>query len=181
MSEAPDGPIERFDRVVDSWFDPLRAIPPVDHVFYAASHLGDFSLIWHLLSAYKGLAPGNDPRDAVELSLTMVAESAIVNWGIKSLFRRVRPPREHDPDGRSIRQPLTSSFPSGHASAAMTAAAVLGRDSRWKPLYYGVGAVVAASRIHVRMHHASDVVAGAATGFVLGKVAVGFWERVRRS
>ncbi len=167
----------RFDRTVDGWFEPLRSVPAVDHVFYSASHLGDFSLIWHLLGTYKALAPGNRPREALELSVTMVAESAIVNWGIKSLFRRVRPPREHDPDGRSIRQPLTSSFPSGHASAAMTAAAMLGRNSRWKPLYYAVGAVVAASRVHVKMHHASDVAAGAVTGFVLGKAAVRFWGR----
>ena len=171
----------RFDRAVDAWFDPLRAIPAVDDVFYAASHLGDFSLIWHLLGAYKGLAPGNTPSQALELSLTMVAESAIVNWDVKSLFRRVRPPREQGPDTRSIRQPLTSSFPSGHASAAMTAAALLGRGSRWKPLYYAVGAVVASSRVHVRMHHPSDVVAGAVTGWVLGRVAVRFWDRTRRA
>ena len=43
-------------------------------------------------------------------------------------------------------------------------------DVLW-PLYYTVAAVVAASRVHVRIHHASDVVAGAALGTAFGLVA----------
>ena len=36
----------------------------------------------------------------------------------------------------------------------------------------GVAAVVATSRAYVRIHHASDVVGGAAVGLALGKLAV---------
>ena len=35
---------------------------------------------------------------------------------------------------------------------------------RSAPLWYGIAAAVAASRVHVRIHHGSDVVAGAAIG-----------------
>ena len=62
--------------------------------------------------------------------------------------------------------PLTSSFPSGHASAAFCAAGLLSEGSRLEPAYYALAAVVAASRVHVKIHHASDVVAGAAVGTV---------------
>ena len=62
-------------------------------------------------------------------------------------------------------RPRTSSFPSGHASAAFTAAGrarpgrpalarLLRRSPSWCP----------SSRVYVKMHHASDVVAGAALG-----------------
>jgi membrane-associated phospholipid phosphatase len=38
-------------------------------------------------------------------------------------------------------------------------------------LYYLIALVVAASRVHVRIHHASDVLGGIAFGVVLGEVA----------
>ena len=68
-----------------------------------------------------------------------------------------------------MRIPRTSSFPSGHASSAFFAAVAL-RDSPGAPLIFAAAAIVAASRVHVRMHHASDVVAGALLGAALGEL-----------
>ncbi|MGH9111964.1 MAG: phosphatase PAP2 family protein, partial [Acidimicrobiales bacterium] len=48
------------------------------------------------------------------------------------------------------------------------------RDPLW-PLYYAVGAVVASSRVYVRIHHPSDVVAGAVLGIALARVARRTW------
>jgi undecaprenyl-diphosphatase len=48
---------------------------------------------------------------------------------------------------------------------------------RWA--WYGLAAVVAGSRIHTRSHHASDVLAGAALGLVLGRVAKQAWPLPR--
>jgi len=39
-----------------------------------------------------------------------------------------------------------------------------------KPLWYGLASVVATSRIHVRIHHASDVLVGAGVGLALGRL-----------
>jgi len=100
-----------------------------------------------------------------------------VNVGIKSLFRRSRPEweRAHDRPHR-LRAPRTSSFPSGHASSAFTAAGVLslGGDPLW-PIYFAIAVVVASSRAYVRIHHASDVVAGAVLGIGLALVAHAVW------
>jgi len=179
---GPFGPlVDRFDERVDELFEPLRANANTDRLFYWASTAGDFSLIWHICGGAKPILAGGRWRDAVRLSTVVGIESLLVNQGIKRLFGRVRPRRSEDSGERHLRQPITSSFPSGHASAAMTAAAVLSRGSRFGPLYYAIGVVVATSRIHVKMHHASDVVAGAATGFVLGAVATRTLDRLDRA
>ena len=186
MPTAPDGPtvadtpgqdhlgpaVAAFDRWADGLLDHLRGNPVADRVFTAASELGDFSLIWHLLAAARGLGSRRSANDALVLAALIGAESLIVNQGIKRLFRRVRPTVAGD-DRYEVRQPSTSSFPSGHASAAAFAATLLAARSTplMRPVWYGIAAVVALSRAFVRIHHASDVVAGLATGLVLAAAA----------
>ena len=38
------------------------------------------------------------------------------------------------------------------------------------PVYFGAAAIVAASRVYVKIHHASDVIAGVAVGLALGRI-----------
>jgi undecaprenyl-diphosphatase len=106
------------------------------------------------------------------LAALLGAESLLVNQGLKRLFRRSRPTVAGDPR-YPIRRPVTSSFPSGHASAAAFNAVLLtGWDGRRSaPLWWGLALVVATSRAYVRIHHPSDVAAGLATGAVLGLAA----------
>ncbi|MEC7714384.1 MAG: phosphatase PAP2 family protein, partial [Actinomycetota bacterium] len=62
------------------------------------------------------------------------------------------------------------SFPSGHASSAVLAASILSKGSKLAPAYKVLAALVATSRIHVRAHHASDVIAGAAVGMIFTRL-----------
>ena len=172
--------IDRFDDAVDAaWGRLLRGRPGVDAMFYAASELGDFSLIWHIVGVAQGLRSDRDADATVRLAAVLLAESLLVNQGIKRLVHRPRP-EATEPRPHHLRQPSTSSFPSGHASSAFTAAGVLSQhDPALAPLYYAIAAVVATSRVHVQIHHASDVIAGAALGAVLAKVAVRLWPLPR--
>jgi undecaprenyl-diphosphatase len=88
---------------------------------------------------------------------------------MKSIFQRGRPVGliEHP---YPFRQPLTSSFPSGHATAAFCAATLLADGDNLGPAYFAIAAVVAVSRVHVQIHHASDVVGGAVIGVALGGI-----------
>jgi undecaprenyl-diphosphatase len=167
--------VEEFDRRIDKELDRLRDNPVLDRIFYAATELGDFSLIWHIAGVAKGLRSDRDAADAVRIAAILGAESILVNGVIKSFFRRTRPDWEQERTYR-IRRPRSSSFPSGHASSAFTAAAVLSQsERRLRPLWYATAGVVAVSRAHVRIHHASDVAGGIATGFVLGRLARRLW------
>jgi membrane-associated phospholipid phosphatase len=169
LSSATRQRVAELDAQVDAWFDPIRGHPVADRVFYAASELGDFSLIWLILGALRGLRSERDWHAAVRAGLGLGAESLLVNVGIKSLFRRTRPPWDVDRPMR-IRRPRTSSFPSGHATSAFAAAGLLSEDDPLWPLYYAIAVIVATSRVHVKIHHASDILAGAAIGVVLGRV-----------
>ncbi len=168
--------VAALDDAVDRAFDHLRGRPAADRVFYAASALGDFSVIWGLLGAVRGLRSDRDADAAIRLLVCLGLESALVNGLIKSLLPRRRPANEgHHPF--HLRTPKTASFPSGHASAGFTAATLLadGQKAPWRYGWYGLAVVVASSRIHTRAHHASDVLAGAALGLVLGRAAKKAW------
>ena len=71
-----------------------------------------------------------------------------------------------------VRAPRTSSFPSGHTLAAFCSAAVLSRpgDRRGNAFLYTSAGLIGVSRIHLRHHHASDVVGGIVIGTALGLV-----------
>jgi PAP2 superfamily len=168
--------VSAFDTAVEQVFDRIRGNRVTDRLFYTASELGEFSLIWHLTGAARGVRSERHAREALRLSTVMVGESLLVNGGIKSLFRRTRPEWDQ-PRAYQIRKPLSSSFPSGHASSAFCAAAILGENSRAWPVYYAVAAVVASSRVYVKIHHPSDVAAGIVTGAVLGRAARRLWPR----
>ena len=162
--------IHRFDDVVDRGFARLRGRRRVDRLFYGASATGDHGMLWVMLGALRGLRGDHHWRAAVRVGAGVGIESVVVNAGIKSLFRRRRPvvvvARPFP-----LRIPLTSSFPSGHATSAFCAATLLADgDPHLAPLYYGAATIVALSRIHVRIHHASDVAGGIVMGLILGQL-----------
>lgn len=166
------GVVDRFDAMVDGWFDRVRGTEPADRIIYALTELGDFGLVWVLLAWARGLRSEEDTRAALRLTGVLAAESVLINGVVKNLFKRERPVVQTARPHR-LRIPLTTSFPSGHSSTAMVAGVLLAqRSSRpTKIAILGLGGLVAASRVHVRIHHASDVLGGLAVGLGLGAVA----------
>ncbi|MEM7273590.1 MAG: phosphatase PAP2 family protein [Actinomycetota bacterium] len=160
--------IKRFDDHVDGWFHRLRGNPTADRVFYVASEAADYSRAWHAIGLTMALVSPSRRADAVRLAVSLGVESAIVNGALKNIFPRERPPLLPDA-AYDVRRPKTRSFPSGHASSAcLTAVLLSDAVPRLRPLWWGLAAVVSASRVHNRMHHGSDVVAGAAIGTAMG-------------
>lgn len=164
--------ISDFDNAVDDAFGALRGNELADRVFYGASAIGDHGMLWLLFAALRGLRGQRHRRAAVRAAIGVGVESFLVNIVIKSFFRRTRPHiTEAFVHPLKFRTPRTSSFPSGHATSAFTAATLLSDgDPVLAPVYFGAATVVAASRVYVKIHHASDVIAGVGIGLVLGRI-----------
>ncbi len=172
----PKDLVHRVDGAVDRWVDRHRG-PAADRVFYSMSAAFDHGIGWHVIGVLEAVK-ARRKQPLLRLSITLGVESFLTNIVVKSFFRRVRP-IEHDEDfdrdtvdlPYGVRMPITSSFPSGHAAAAFTAAAVLSRGPVSTVGYHGLATLIAGSRVYVRLHHTSDVVAGAALGSLMGVVA----------
>jgi undecaprenyl-diphosphatase len=165
--------IARIDSAGERITEPLRNNRITNSVFGFASHIGDFSLIWHIIGLLRAIGSMNRLYEAIALSCALGFESLLVNQGIKRLFRRERPTESGD-ERFNMRRPSTSSFPSGHASSATFAAIVLTSFSSGPIifLWWAIAAIVAISRVVVRIHHASDIIGGIVTGALLGVIAV---------
>ncbi len=161
-----------MDRAVDAAVSQVRH-PVLDAVFYPLSSAADHSLLWLATAGVReGLGKARHGT-AMRFAAVLAVESALTNVVLKSLFGRIRPaldPAITGPLPWGLRRPVTSAFPSGHATAGFTAAVFLSRADPGPP-WYLLAALVAASRVYVRLHHTSDVVAGAALGLAYGLAA----------
>jgi membrane-associated phospholipid phosphatase len=163
--------VHAFDLRVDALVERIRR-PTLDPVFYGLSSAADHGMLWLLIGATRAARDG-DPGVALRMGAALGVESLLTNGPIKACFRRVRPDDDHPPEGPlpyGMHRPISSSFPSGHAASAFTAAMLLAGGPA-TPMWFALAATVAASRVYTQMHHASDVVAGAALGIVLGAIA----------
>lgn len=86
-----------------------------------------------------------------------------------------KPPK--DANGKNIH----SSFPSGHTTAAFAAATVYAMEYRDRPLIpilsYTAASLIGLSRITENKHWATDVLTGAALGYVTGRQVVNNYHR----
>ncbi len=97
------------------------------------------------------------------IEATLLSEG--ITQGLKVAIRRERPLRE---DGTRA---SGYSFPSGHAAVTFATATVFQQHFGWKAAVptYLVASYVAMSRLHDERHFASDVVAGATEGIIIGR------------
>jgi len=162
--------IGAFDDAVDRCVARYRR-RELDPLFYGLSSAADHALLWIAIGALRA-ARRAEPAVGVRFAVALGAESALTNGLIKLAFRRIRPPSAPPgPLPYGLRRPRTSAFPSGHATSAFMAATLLSEGTDAAPAYFTLAGLVAASRVYVRMHHASDTVAGALIGLVLGRIA----------
>ncbi len=131
--------------------------------------------MWAATTVWRSRRAGPDRARAVRALTIAGIESSIVNRTLKAVVDRSRP----DPEGLvlsaagvPVREPTSSSFPSGHTLAAFCAATVMSQrgDRAGSALLFTSASLVGLSRLHLRAHHASDVLGGAAIGVALGLV-----------
>jgi undecaprenyl-diphosphatase len=184
VADAPDpassstgfvGWVETVDERVDGWFEPLRGSPAFDGAAKVITGLGDHGLMWAATTVWRARRTGPERGRAVRALAIAGVESNLTNTAIKVLVGRSRPDRSQlqvSVGGIPVREPSTSSFPSGHTLAAFCAATVMSQrgDRRGNALLFASATLVGLSRLHLRAHHASDVAGGAAIGLAIGLI-----------
>jgi undecaprenyl-diphosphatase len=159
-------PVLRLDRAL---FDRVaRAhVPWLDAFMPQTTRAANYSRLWIALAALLALAGGRRGQRAALRGLGSIAlTSPVVNLVIKRLIRRPRPSLRHVPAARRLhQQPLTTSFPSGHAASAAAFAVGAAAEMPRAAVPLGMlAATVGYSRIYVGVHYPVDVVTGAALG-----------------
>jgi undecaprenyl-diphosphatase len=144
-----------------------RRWPGAEPVLPRLSRLANHGRLWCGLAAGMAAVGGPNGRKAALRGMGSLALASLaVNTVGKGAVRRARPLLDAVPVIRQLkRQPVTTSFPSGHAaSAAAFAAGVAVQSGAWGAAVAPVAASVAFSRVYTGVHYPSDVVAGAALG-----------------
>ncbi|SCK61102.1 undecaprenyl-diphosphatase [Streptomyces sp. AmelKG-E11A] len=175
MSGASGGPVAdaggtgRLSAVDTKLFQAVATHhwPYGDRVLPVLSRCANHGVLWGAVAA--GLALTSSPRarrGAVRGMASLAVASATINTLGKRSVRRARPILDAVPVVRQLkRQPITTSFPSGHAASAAAFATGVALESRgWGAVVAPIAFSVAFSRVYTGVHYPGDVLAGAALG-----------------
>jgi undecaprenyl-diphosphatase len=144
---------------------------PVETVMKALGHSGELAAIWIGIGAAG--ASIDERRRSQWLTAAVCGPVSIgINFIAKRAIGRQRPLiEEHPPLAKA---PTKLSFPSTHSTSSVAAATAFGRvEPRARPYLFGLAAAICVGRPYLGMHYPSDVLGGAALGFVLGNLVPG--------
>ena len=180
------GAQETLSRVDRAFTEALRdsVTTPVAQTFAMLTHLGDTATLVGLCIAV-AIALVSLGRWWLTLGwVSAVAGNGVLNVALKQIFARVRP---LGLDGLTLADGF--SFPSGHSSGSVVAYGMLAYLAirllpfRWHlsalMLATTVAFTVGSSRLFLRVHFASDVIAGFASGTAWLALCVSVIELVR--
>lgn len=147
--------------------------PALNIIMKTASRSANVGIIWWLICLPFIIRP--EWRYTGINFVFALAFSHVMGEGlIKHVVKRIRPCHGLDDDEQIINRPRFYSFPSGHttASFAMVGVAIL----RCRPLVFLpiilIAILISFSRIYLRVHYLTDVLAGAILGMSSGMATV---------
>jgi hypothetical protein len=148
-----------------------RHISNIGSVYSLAAASGAFYLI--------GREKKNDrARETGLLSAEAIINSVIVEGVLKGVTQRARPLDGHE---RSEFFDGGSSFPSGHSTQTWAVATVVAHEYKDRPAVqiaaYGLATAVSVARFTGHKHYLSDIVAGSALGWGIGRYVYGAHHR----
>jgi len=174
------------------------------HLQNTSQYITDFGALYEVYTLAAFGAYGLIFKSDKVKTTTLLATQAYITAGavseiVKFATSRQRPnysdPNNSQPEnnifggtailnGKSASSGFGSSFPSGHTTAAFSAATVFAYEYKDEILIpviaYSAASLVGISRITQNAHWTSDVVAGAALGYITGKQVVNNYHRYAR-
>jgi len=151
--------------------------PVIDKVVPRLTNGANHGLLWFGVAGVLALTGTGGRRAAVRGLTSLGVASAVANGPAKWAVRRNRPLLTEVPALRQlVRQPRTTSFPSGHSAsaAAFATGVLLESPGRALPVVV-MAAGVAYGRVHIGVHYPSDVAAGIALGAASAVVVKRVW------
>ncbi len=134
--------------------------------------LGTFGAVTALSYGLGAMTHDEHARETGILSTEALADSLVLVEAMKFATDRQSPETDLRRGLFAQASPLQSSFPSAHAALAWSAAAVIAREypgpvTQWSA--YLTASLVSLSRITAERHFPSDVLIGAAAGYLIGR------------
>jgi undecaprenyl-diphosphatase len=140
------------------------------------SRSGDLGMVWLLACFALMIVPDN--RRIVELCLITLLFTTILGEGIlKHIFRRPRPFITHGPIKMGIPAPTSFSFPSGHTASSVACARILSAINPFVAFVaYVYAFLMGCSRVYLKTHYVTDVVAGGIIGVICAEAVKWFFR-----
>ncbi len=142
-------------------------------IMKAVTRLGDKGIFW-ITVAVLFLLFKSTRKTGLALSIGLVINALIVNVWLKNMVGRIRPYEVVEGLKCLIPEPSDASFPSGHASHAFVAVAVIWimMSEKYGIIALIISAIIAWSRLYLGVHYPSDVLAGILIGIIAGVTGV---------
>jgi membrane-associated phospholipid phosphatase len=187
-----DKPIQRYGLHLGSSSEPIK------NISHYVTNVGGLYEMYTLaaLGAYGFIFRNEKVQTTTLLATQSYITSGVMAGLIKFITGRERPyhvdpfsveakPKFHGPFYKAVKdangKKLNSSFPSGHTTAAFSAATVYAMEYRDRPLIpiiaYSAASLIGLSRITENKHWATDVLTGAALGYLCGRQVVNNYHR----
>jgi len=162
-------PLDALDANLFLFINHLPHTRLLNAIFYSLTVVFNGALFWYLTLLIGALRNRRRTGELIrDVALPLTITTALVEFPIKSYFRRKRPFITIIQAIVIGKKPGTWSFPSGHSAAAFSGAWLLNRafPRRWG-LRYVLASMVAFSRIYLGDHYPGDVASGSLLGLLL--------------
>lgn len=150
--------------------------PILNKLMVAITSAGNTGTIW-LLMAVPMLLNSIVRNKGIKLVLSLLLTGFMGEIVIKRLVGRMRPSKEIDQENLLIKKPITYSFPSGHTSSSFAAAVTISLNFplTFAILAFALAGAIAFSRLYLRVHYPSDILAGAVLGVICSLAVNAFY------
>ena len=171
--------VQSFDQRVA---DRITAIhrPVINRIMIISTYLGNAALIWWLTLCVPFVISKKYRNIGIILTLSLGVTYVLGEILIKNIVGRMRPSSKLNDDEVLINRPKDHSFPSGHTASSFTAFTVTMLTCPafiWIPVLIGA-CIISFSRIYLRVHYVSDVLAGVVLGMTSGWCCVMLLSKV---
>jgi undecaprenyl-diphosphatase len=186
-SRVARGATQRFDDAILQWIN-THSNPTLDSIALQITAVGNGATVAAITLILIAFLWVLKQRGAVLLLVMSVVGSDLMQLVLKAAFQRPRP--EQFVIQTPFARPVSTSFPSGHATGALALYLVLGylltRLGGRGPLHWLATVVfgllivaIGLSRMYLGVHYPSDVLAGYLIGFVWVSLCIFAIESVR--